>query len=52
MKLLFDQNLSRKIGNCSTDAILRLIKDSVKRIEEFAEDPMQSFLILRPKSTP
>ena len=41
-----------EIGNCSTDAILRLIKDSVKRIEEFSEDPMQSFLILRPKSTP
>ncbi len=36
-------------GNCPTDAIFRLLTDSLSRIEQFANDPVESFLMLRPK---
>lgn len=38
-----------EIGNCPTQAILRLLKVSSSLIEEFIADPIESFLILRPK---
>jgi predicted nuclease of predicted toxin-antitoxin system len=38
-----------EIGNCPTQAILRLLKDSSPLIAEFVADPIESFLILRPK---
>lgn len=38
-----------EIGNCPTQAILRLLKESRPQIEEFVADLIESFLILRPK---
>lgn len=38
-----------EIGNCPKQAILRLLKDSMPQIAEFVADPIESFLILRPR---
>ena len=38
-----------EIGNCPTDSILRVLRDSLLLIEGFAGDPIESFLILSPK---
>ena len=39
-----------EIGNCPTEAICKLLKDSQQRIKQFSADPIESFLMLRPQS--
>jgi predicted nuclease of predicted toxin-antitoxin system len=36
-----------RLGNCSTDDILRLLRDHAVRIEDFGRDPAAAFLSLR-----
>lgn len=38
-----------EIGNCPTETVRGLLKDSVPYLTKFAKDPIESFLILRPK---
>ena len=59
MKLLFDQNLSHnlvlgyppkviwlRLGNCSTRAVERLLRERIASVERFEADSTASFLIL------